>query len=86
MPPKKTTKTGESQEKCTSFTWSEEDLGLLLNAIQHYKAGKEVRGFDWQSVKMKYDDLRNLFLRKISQQRNITKHKTVQQWFGQNCD
>ena len=62
MPPKKKTKTGDSQEKSASFTWSDEELELLLNVILHYKADKEGRGFDWQSVKTKYDDLRNLFL------------------------
>ena len=62
MPPKKKTKTGESQEKSASFTWSDEELELLLNVILHYKADKEGRGLNWQSVKTKYDDLRNLFL------------------------
>ena len=62
MAPKNKTKTGESQEKSASFTWSDEELELLLSVILHYKADKEGRGFDWQSVKTKYDDLRNLFL------------------------
>ena len=33
---KEDTNTGESQENSTSFTWSEEELELLLNVIQHY--------------------------------------------------
>ena len=62
MPPKKKMKTGESHEKSASFTWRDEELELLLSIILHYKADKEGRGFDWQSVKTKYDDLRCLFL------------------------
>ena len=46
MPPKKKTKTGENKEKAASFTWSDEELELLLDALIHYKADKEGQGFD----------------------------------------
>ena len=62
MPPKKKTKTGENKEKAASFTWSDEELELLLDVLIHYKADKEGRGFDWESVKTKYDDLRTQFI------------------------
>ncbi len=62
MPPKKKTKTNEGEEKSASFTWSDEELELLLDVIVHYKADKEGRGFDWQSVKTKYEDLKALFI------------------------
>ena len=62
MKPKKKTKTNEGKDKAASFTWTDEEIELLLDVIRHYKSDKEGRGFDWQSVKTKYDDLRDIFI------------------------
>ena len=35
---------------------------MLLDVILHYKSDKEGRGFNWQSVKAKHDDLREIFI------------------------
>ena len=61
MPPKKKTKTNEGKDKA-SFTWTDEEIELLLDVMMHYKSDKEGRGCDWQSVKTKYDDLRDIFI------------------------
>ena len=56
------TKTGESQEKSTLFTWSEQELELLLNAIQHYMVvsdfAKKCRSSSQSSVKVSFDNLK----------------------------
>ena len=62
MPPKKKTKTGESQEKSTTFTWSEVELELQLNVIQHYIVVsdffKKCRSSSQSSVKVSFDNLK----------------------------
>ena len=62
MPPKKKRKTGERQEKSTLFIWSEEELELLLNVIQHYIVVsdfvKKGRISSQSSVKVSFDNLK----------------------------
>ncbi len=54
-----------------SFTYSDKELELLLDVILHYKADKEGRGFDWQSVKMKYEDLKAMFIESSHKQSKL---------------
>ena len=62
MPPKKKTKTSGSQEKTTLFTWSEQELELLFNVIQHYIVMsdfvKKGRISSQSSVKVSFDNLK----------------------------
>ena len=37
-------------------------MQLLLEVILHYKSNKAGQGIDWESVKSKYCDIRNIFL------------------------
>ena len=62
MPPKKKTRTGESQEKSILFTWSEQELELLLNVIQHYIVVSDFvtkcRSSSQSSGKVSFDNLK----------------------------
>ena len=63
MPPKiKIRRSEEDSNK--SFTWSEEEIQLLLEVILHYKSDKAGQGIDWESVKSKDCDIRNSFLKR----------------------
>ncbi len=62
MTPKKKKKANDGKEKTASFTWTDEEIELLLDVIHHYKSGKDGWGSDWQSVNAKNDDLWDLFI------------------------
>ena len=63
MPPKKKTKTSnEEEDKAVTFTWSDDELQLLLAVILHFKSDNAGQGYDWESVKTKYRDIRDIFI------------------------
>ena len=55
MPPKK-------KEKEKGFIWSDDEVELLLNITNDYKASKAAESMDWESVKSKYSDICYLFI------------------------
>jgi len=44
------------------FTWSDEEINLLLHIVVDYKAGKAEEGVDWLTVRSKYEDATKMFL------------------------
>ena len=52
MPPKKRSTEADGE----SLVWSDEEIGLLLEAIKAYKAQHDV---EWESVKDEYEDIRS---------------------------
>jgi hypothetical protein len=62
MAPKKSKKTSKKTEGQGNFTWTDDEIELLLAVIYEYKTSKESEGFDWESIKTKYDEIRALFL------------------------
>ena len=60
MPPKKKSKGEENSAK--NFTWEDEETELLLEVIKHYKSDKEGEGYDWESIKTKYVEIKDLFV------------------------
>lgn len=44
-----------------NFTWTDEELRLLLDVINDYKAEKASSGLDWETVKNKYEHIRMKF-------------------------
>ena len=60
MPPKKKSKGEENSAK--NFTWEDEETELLLEVIKHYNSDKEGEGYDWESIKTKYVEIRDLFV------------------------
>ena len=72
MPPKKKTKTtsNEEEDKAVTFTWSDDELQLLLEVILHFKSDKAGQGYDWESVKTKYCDIRDIFIERYPKDGN----------------
>ena len=63
MTPKKKTKTSnEEKEKAITFAWRDDEPQLLLEAILHFKWDKAGQGYDWESVKTKDRDIRDIFI------------------------
>ena len=62
MASKKSKKTSKKTEGQGNFTWTDDEIALLLAVIYKYKNSKESEGFDWESVKTKYDEIRALLL------------------------
>ena len=55
-------KSKSSEEKSSLFSWSEEEIQLLLEVTLHYKSDKASEGFDWESIKTKYRDIQQIFV------------------------
>ncbi len=47
-----------------NFTWSDEEINLLLNVVIDYKARKAGEGVNWETVRSKYEDVTKIFLEK----------------------
>eukprot|EP00795_Rhopilema_esculentum_P005614 gene5614-10824_t len=60
MPPER--KGVSPEEKNSLFSWSDEEIQLLLEVILHYKADKAGQGFDWECIKTKYTEFGEIFL------------------------
>eukprot|EP00795_Rhopilema_esculentum_P003610 gene3610-13044_t len=60
MPPER--KGVSPEEKNSLFSWSDEEIQLLLEVILHYKADKAGQGFDWECIKTKYTEIGEIFL------------------------
>ena len=54
MPPKNTNKT-------TEFSWTDDEIQLLLSSACAYKSECEYAGINWESTKSKYEKIRELF-------------------------
>jgi len=47
-----------------NFTWTDEEINLLLHVVIAYKTGKAGEGVDWETVRSNYEDLTKIFLEK----------------------
>ena len=62
-----------SMAKSTSlFTWTDDEVELLLKVTNEYKVSKTTEGFDWESVQRKYSDILDRF-REIDNSRGSGK-------------
>ena len=52
MAPKKAKEVGDK-----AFSWTDDELSLLLKVIIDYKAYQASNGKDWETVKRKYEDI-----------------------------
>jgi len=48
-----------------NFTWSDEEINLLLHVVIDYKAGKAGEGVDWETVRSKYAYVTKIFFGKV---------------------
>jgi hypothetical protein len=62
MPPKKKSKLGEESKGSENLTWSDEEVELLLRVVRAYASQKDFDGIEWESVKNKYEDIRQQFI------------------------
>ena len=65
----KKTQENEKESSC-NFTWTDDEVELLLSVINHFKSEKEAEGFDWESVKTKYESIREQFLQSYPKESN----------------
>ena len=61
MPPTKKQKTDESVR---NFTWTDEEVSLLLSTVLDYKTKQTYNGVDWESIKTKYVDITESFVKR----------------------
>ena len=47
-----------------NFTWSDEEINLLVHVVIDYKAGKSGEGVDWETVRSKCEEVTKMFLEK----------------------
>ena len=47
-----------------NFTWTDEEINLLLHVVIAYKTGKAGEGVDWETVRSNYEDVTKMFLEK----------------------
>ena len=50
------------EPKSKIFTWTDEELALLLQTVLDFKTAKLSIGQDWETVKSKYNDIAQLFI------------------------
>ena len=57
--------TAESEKNAgnVNFVWTDDEVELLLGVIIHFKAEKEAEGYDWESVKTKYESIIESFVK-----------------------
>ena len=46
------------------FSFTDEEIHLLLSCVNEYKIEKEISGKDWESIKTKYEDITDMFMSK----------------------
>ena len=49
-------------DKTNSFSWIEEEMQLLLEAVLYNKSDKAANGFDRESIELKNLDIRDIFV------------------------
>lgn len=62
MPPKKKAKLGEETQGSDNLTWSDEEIEMLLGVVLAYASQMDFNGIEWESVKNKYEDIRQQYI------------------------
>lgn len=67
-------RTGEnlSKSKKGCFTWTDDEVELLLKVTNDYKVQKSTESIDWESVQSKYGDILDMFQAEYPNQENAT--------------
>ena len=61
MAPKKKVVNNNTEQK-TDFSWTDDELQVLLEAYVQYKSEREYEGVNWDTVRSKYDRLRDILI------------------------
>ena len=48
----------------SNFTWKNGEVELLLEAVKGFASECHYKGIDWESVKVKYDKITNIFIKR----------------------
>ena len=51
----------KKQKEVDSFYWSDDEIQLLLEVTAQFKATNEYKGINWDSLRSKYEQIRELF-------------------------
>ena len=51
-------------DTAVKFSFTDEEIHLLLSCVNEYKIEKEISGKDWESIKTKYMDITDMFMSK----------------------
>ena len=51
----------QPKNKMSLFKWTEEEMALLLKAVHDYKTAKLANGQDWDTIRSKYEDVKEIF-------------------------
>ena len=51
-----------AKQKGETFTWTDGEVELLLEAVKDYASECHYKGIDWESVKAKYEKITNIFI------------------------
>ena len=58
---KSTPKEAEKKVEKINFVWTDEETALHIKIIIDYKAAKANLGLDWETVKMRYEEITERF-------------------------
>ena len=50
------------------FIWSDDEVELLLNVANDYKASKIAESIDWESMRSKYKDIFEIFVNSLPEE------------------
>ena len=56
------------------FTWTDEEVSLLLQIATAYKNEKTNEGKDWESIKSRYEDIQKLFCERYPKSTTEPEH------------
>ena len=54
--------TTNAKDKTDYFSWSDDEVELLLSSTMDYKTSKEMENIDWESCQSKYQDIHDKFV------------------------
>ena len=76
MPPKNSKKKNAKANKKKEFVWTDDEALLLLTVAKDYKIKHLVEGICWESVRTKYSDMLELFVKELPS--NDEERKRIQ--------
>ena len=54
--------TTSAKDKTDYFSWSDDEVELLLSSTMDYKTSKDMEIIDWESCQRKYQDIHDKFV------------------------
>ena len=51
----------KTETTTTQFSWTDKEIELLLENIKSFKVDQETKAVDWETVKVKYEKITEIF-------------------------